>query len=464
LYGIVRHPSYLGSLLTFVGLGLALENWLSILVLVILPAAATFYRISVEEKVLIDHFGSAYTDYMSRTKRLVPGVKQMIKAFTTVALAVVVLVAFPGCVSQRPTTGAREQLQDLISGMVDKSVRNCVLSVMKGDGSFSWSGAAGIARQNGQVQMTAETPLYIASVTKLYTAAVIMHLYETGALSLDDPMAKYLPEEMIQGIHVYKGRDYSHEITIKQLLSHTSGIADYYSEKGRDGKSLFDLSLENPDRVWTVDETIERARKDMQANFPPGTKASYSDTNFQLLGKIIEVVTGKPLAVVYQEFLFAPLGLKNTWLVGHSEDRPVQLAFPADVFYKDTNISGIRAHESYWADGGIVSTAQEMITFLKALNEGGIVRPDTLKLMHNWRKLEFPMEYGYGTMHFNPPSLMTRVMNMRPLWGHSGSTGSFLFYSDEFDLYMAGTIDQADSQIKPFELMSKAMKVDLSRS
>jgi D-alanyl-D-alanine carboxypeptidase len=74
------------------------------------------------------------------------------------------------------------------------------------------------------------------------------------------------------------------------------------------------------------------------------------------------------------------------------------------------------------------------------------------------------MEYGYGTMHFNPPSLMTRVMNMRPLWGHSGSTGSFLFYSDEFDLYMAGTIDQADSQIKPFELMSKAMKVDLSRS
>jgi D-alanyl-D-alanine carboxypeptidase len=466
LYGIVRHPSYLGSLLTFMGLGLALQNWLSLLVLMALPGAATFYRISVEEKALIDHFGSEYTNYMSRTRRLIPGLnmKQIIKAFAGVTLAVLVLVMLPSCVSRRPTTGAREDMQNLISGLLDKSVKNCVLSVMKGDGSFSWSGAAGIAHQNGQVPMTEDTPIYIASITKLYTATVIMRLYETGALSLDDPMAKYLPEELIQGIHVYKGRDYSHEVTIKQLLSHTSGIADYYSEKGKDGKSLFDLSLENPDRVWTVDETIERARKNMQANFPPGTKASYSDTNFQLLGKIIEVITGKPIPAVYQEFLFTPLGLKNTWLVGHIEDRPVQLASPADVFYRDSNISKIRSHESYWADGGIVSTSQEMITFLKALNEGKIVRPDTLKLMHNWHKLEFPMEYGYGTMLFKPPSLMTLVTNMRPLWGHSGSTGSFLYYSDELNLYMAGTIDQADSQVKPFELMSRVMKVDLSGS
>lgn len=466
LYGIVRHPSYLGSLLTFVGLGLALQNWLSLLVLLVLPSAATFYRISVEEKALIGHFGSVYTDYMSRTRRLIPALnmKQIIKAFAAVTLAFFVLVMLPSCAARRPTTGAREEMQHLISGLLDKSVKNCVLSVMKGDGSFSWSGAAGIAHQNGQVPMTAETPIYIASITKLYTATVIMRLYETGALSLDDPMAKYLPEELIQGIHVYKGRDYSHEVTIRQLLSHTSGIADYYSEKGKDGKSLFDLSLENPDRVWTVDETIERARKDMQANFPPGTKASYSDTNFQLLGKIIEVITGKPLQVVYQEFLFAPLGLKNTWLVGHFEGRPVQPASPADVFYKDRNISEIRAHESYWADGGIVSTAQEMITFLKALNEGRIVRPDTLGLMHNWRKLEFPMKYGYGTMLFKLPAPLALVSHMRPLWGHSGSTGSFLYYSEELNLYMAGTIDQADSHSKPFELMSRVMKVDLSGS
>jgi protein-S-isoprenylcysteine O-methyltransferase len=74
LYGIIRHPSYLGSLLTFAGLGLALENWVSLLVLLALPAAATLYRISVEEKTLVDYFGPPYRDYMRRTKMLIPGI------------------------------------------------------------------------------------------------------------------------------------------------------------------------------------------------------------------------------------------------------------------------------------------------------------------------------------------------------------------------------------------------------
>ncbi len=73
-------------------------------------------------------------------------------------------------------------------------VKNCVLSVTKGEGSFSWSGAAGIASQDGQVPMTTETPIYLASITKLYTATAIMRLYETDIISLDDPMLKYLPD------------------------------------------------------------------------------------------------------------------------------------------------------------------------------------------------------------------------------------------------------------------------------
>ena len=90
-------------------------------------------------------------------------------------------------------------MQYLVSDLVrkDKSVRNCVLSVMKGDGSFSWSNAAGIAREDGQVPMTRDTPFHIASITKLYTATIIMRLYEKGALCLDDPMSRYLPEGLI---------------------------------------------------------------------------------------------------------------------------------------------------------------------------------------------------------------------------------------------------------------------------
>ena len=351
-------------------------------------------------------------------------------------------------------------MQHLVSGLVDKdkSVRNCVLSVMKGDGSYSWSGAAGIASQNGLVPMTKDTPIFVASITKLYTATAIMRLYEIGALSLDDPMSRYLPEKLIHGIHVSEGRDFSREITIKHLLSHTSGIADYYTEKPKGGKSLFEVFVEEPKRSWTVDEVIERARKDLKPNFQPGTDASYSDTNFQLLGKVIEATTGKPLHVVYEEIFFRPLKLKHTWLIGRSGPSLASSSAPADVFYKDINITETRSNGSYWADGGIVSTAEEMIIFLKALKEGRIIRPDTLKMMHNWRKLQFPLEYGYGTMRFKLPRLMARLLRMPPLWGHSGSTGSFLYYSEDLNLYMAGSINQVDSKVKPFRLMMGVMK------
>ena len=210
-------------------------------------------------------------------------------------------------------------------------------------------------------------------------------------------------------------------------------------------------------------KTIERARNDLVPNFQPGTDASYSDTNFQLLGKIIEAVTGKPLHVVYEDFIFRPLGLKHTWLIGRSEPQFAPSAAPADVFYKDMNITKTRSNGAYWADGGIVSTAEEMIIFLKALNEGRIIRGDTLKLMHHWHKLHFPLQYGYGTMYFKLPWLMTKVMKVPPLWGHSGSTGSFLYYSEDLNLYMAGSINQVESKSKPFRLMLRVMKAIQSK-
>jgi D-alanyl-D-alanine carboxypeptidase len=388
--------------------------------------------------------------------------ERIIKASTILVIAVGLFIALSRC-STRHFDNLDQEMEYLVSGLVekDKSVRNCVLSVVKGDGSFSWSGVAGVARQDGQVPMTKDTPIHIASITKLYTATVIMRLYEKGALSLDDPMSKYLPEGLIRGIHVYKGKDYSQEITIKQLLSHTSGIADYYTEKPKGGKSVFELLLEKPERTWRVDETIEWARDKLEPNFRPGTDASYSDTNFDLLGKIIEAITGQPLHTVYEDFIFRPLGLTHTWLIESSAPQIPTPTPPADVFYKNRNITNMRSNGAYWPY--IVSTAEEMIIFLRALNEGRIVSGDTLKLMHNWHKLQFPLQYGYGKMRFKLPWLITEVMKVPPLWGHSGSTGSFLYYSEDLNLYMAGSINQVDSKIKPFRSMGKVMKAIQSK-
>jgi hypothetical protein len=78
--------------------------------------------------------------------------------------------------------------------------------------------------------------------------------------------------------------------------------------------------------------------------------------------------------------------------------------------------------------------------------------------MHDWHELQFPLQYGYGTMYFKFPATMATMTGLQPLWGHSGSTGSFLYRSEDLDLYLAGTIDQTQSKLKPFLLMRRAMR------
>jgi CubicO group peptidase (beta-lactamase class C family) len=89
--------------------------------------------------------------------------------------------------------------------------------------------------------MTTDTPFFIASITKTYTAAAAMILQERGLLSLDDPISKFLPGSLVDGLHRYKGRDYSAQLGIYHLISQTLGLPDYFLEQPKGRKSIFDL-------------------------------------------------------------------------------------------------------------------------------------------------------------------------------------------------------------------------------
>jgi D-alanyl-D-alanine carboxypeptidase len=354
-------------------------------------------------------------------------------------------------------------LSAAITSFSGKSKGVCVLAVMKGDGSFYWTGSAGHTTYQGNEAPNDEIPVFISSITKLYTATVIMKLFEMNLLSLDDSISRFLPHDLIKGIQVYNGNDYSDQVTIEELLSQSSGIADYYEEKSASGKSMFDIFISDPDRKWTVDETIQRTRDSLKSHFVPGTGTYYSDANYQLLGKIIERTAQKPLYMVYDDLIFKPLELKNTWLIGSPQGDTLHRCAPADVYYKDKIITRSRTNGAYWADGGIVSTAPEMIIFMKALNEGKIISKESLAMMHNWHEWRLPLQYGFGTMYFKLPPMMTKISKLTPLWGHSGSTGSFLYFSEDLNLYMAGSLNEVGSNIKPFELMSRVIKITGSK-
>ena len=351
------------------------------------------------------------------------------------------------------------QLQCLVSQYAgqDQSVRNIELAVAKGDGSYSWAGSAGTGDQAG-------TPIYLASVTKVYIATLVMLLAQDKLLSLDDPAARYLPASLIDGIDVYGGHDYSAAVTVRQLVSMTSGIPDYYDEKGPDGKTGYDLFLADPARTWTVAAMINRARTDLKPHFAPGNGLYYSDTGYQLLGTIIQNATRTPLASALQSYLFRPLGLRHTWLTGSPE--PAGLAPPAHVFDHQRDITTIRASTDYWADGGLVATPADMIAFLRALHDGKIISPASLRTMQTWHNRDgsptppFPfIQYGYGLWHFQMTGPLGVAKNVVPTWGATGSTGSFLYYSQPLDLYVAGTVDSASSVMTSFFLMAGAMSL-----
>jgi len=179
--------------------------------------------------------------------------------------------------------------ESLLNKCLDNIIKNkyafsTVMRVENIDGSFAWTGARG--------EMQADSKYLIASVTKFYVTAVVMALIEERKLSLDDKISKYLQSGYMDNLHVLKGVDYSNEITVKHLISNTSGVPDYFLHK-ENGKTADDSLFDGTDAKWDIDKTIDYVKK-MKSNFAPGQKGkvSYSDTNYQLLGKIIENVTG----------------------------------------------------------------------------------------------------------------------------------------------------------------------------
>ncbi len=161
------------------------------------------------------------------------------------------------------------------------------------DGS-SWTGTSGRADVAGKVDVAPDTAFALASVSKTYTAALILDLVRDGTIGLDTPARTYLPESALDK-----------QITIRQLLEHTSGLDDYFLHPPID-KAL----QAEPDASWSVKRTLKYVGK---AYFPPGRGWHYSNTNYLYLGLIAERVTGSSMAAELRKRFFVPLGLNETW-------------------------------------------------------------------------------------------------------------------------------------------------------
>ena len=353
---------------------------------------------------------------------------------------------------------SKQEIQERLQRLVDrqaasKHIHSIVVGVRSADGSVDVASAAGNAHANNL--MITETPYYLASITKMYTATVIMKLAESGELDLDAPISKYLSPDLLSGIHVVDGTDHSDQITVSQLIGQTSGLADYFEGKPDGQASLVDDLMNGRDRSVGVDDIVAIVRR-LSPEFAPGTgkKAFYSDTNYALLGAVIESITGNTVADNFRQMIFDPLGLTNTYVFGTASDQPQ----PAALYVKGRVIDIPLAMSSFAPDGGVVSTVSESLRFLQAFFGGELLTSEQLELMTNrWKPIFFPLQYGYGLMRFQVPRWMSPFQAPPELIGHSGSTGSFAFLNPKRDLYVAGTLNQMDKPNRAFRLMTQVI-------
>ena len=349
------------------------------------------------------------------------------------------------------------ELAKLLSKQVGKGdVSSVVAGVRSADGSVDIAAAAGTADPDGSTPMTVGTPYLLASISKMYTAATIMRLVEQARLNLDEPLSTHLPEEWIDRIHVYDGTDHSPDLTVRHLVDQTSGLADYYEGKTRAGTSLSDELKGSHDRPLSTADIMDIVRT-LKPEFPPGAsnggRAHYSDTNYQLLGRIIESVTGTDLAASYQKLVFGPLGLTRTYPYASIGDR-ADLQ-PAAVFMNEQVVHLPQFLSSQTAEGGLVATLDDSLSFLQGFFEERLLARSTLDSMMKWNRVFFPVEYGSGLMRFDLPRALTLFRKTPELIGHSGSTGSFAFYCPSRALYVAGTINQLASPSRAFRLATQ---------
>jgi CubicO group peptidase (beta-lactamase class C family) len=366
------------------------------------------------------------------------------------------------------------RLEGLFQELTDsKPIAQAIVAVERGDRTFRWVGTEGITASGRRV--VEDTPAFIASIDKLYNATIAMMLSEAGRLDLDEPISAYLPPTVIRGIHLYRGLDLTERITVRHLLTHTSGLADWLEDYPKDGPCLIESILKEGDRMLTLEELTAHVRENLRPHFPPQDlarkrpKTRYSDTNFMLVIAIIEAVTGQPLHEVHQSTLHAPLGLRQTYFLGvtrpkHATTDPMTLRSGGDPLKVPLLIESVK---------GIYSTVADMITFMRGLMRGDVFQnPDTFAAMQsNWHRFGFPMdraalrspgwpiEYGTGLMRFRLPRLFTPTAAMPAVLGHTGSTGCWLFYCPTLDTFLAGSVDEVTAGAVPFRTVPKILRI-----
>lgn len=288
-------------------------------------------------------------------------------------LSLALLLSFPGAAEERPPTFSAI---DRMVSEARKALGTPAISVaLAVDDQLVWSNGYGLADVENEVSAKANTVYRIASISKPLAATAVLQLMEKGRLDLDDPIQKHVPAFSPKPL----------TITLRHVLSHTSGIRHYKAGE-MEMKTHFD-SVADAIQIFKDDPLL----------FTPGTRYSYSSYAYNLLAGVVETASGVSFEGYLKEHVLGPAGMTSTYL-----EHQLQLVPRRARQYLKAGPEGAVVNAPFadlsikWAGGGIISTVEDLARFHIALNQGKLLKPETLAQMYTPYRLPDGKTSGYG--------------------------------------------------------------------
>jgi|GEM_PF-1159205 len=365
--------------------------------------------------------------------------------------------------------GAAAALDAALGRAVEAGAPGAVMRVSSPAQGFDRRFARGLARREGQVAMTPETPFLSASVGKLVVAAAVHRLVADGCLRLDDPISRFGPLAELAGLPVIGGDAALATVTVGRLLGHRSGLPDYFSGTTRDGTlRLFDVIAREPARTFTRDDLFAFTREHFAAVAAPGEVFTYADTNYDVLGVVLERVapscttvpsTARRFHEVVRAVVLEPLDLRSTWYHAF-EPAPAHALPVADVIVDGVNLRGAPSLSADQAGGGLVTTIDDLTALIRGLARGQPVALDAIATDWSVDAMHPGIDVGLGAWRIRPGGVVFFLGGMPALVGHSGATGVWAYLVPETDAVLVGAVNHAGWQEKHIEfLLSEVMPV-----
>ncbi|MFI9051933.1 serine hydrolase domain-containing protein [Streptomyces sp. NPDC053427] len=331
----------------------------------------------------------------------------------------------------------RPELQKAIQEIVDSGFAGMQLRVH--DQRGQWVGSAGVRKLGEAAKPPTNGHFRIGSITKTFTATLVLQLVAEGRIGLDSPADDYLPE-----------LDLDRRITVRMLLQHTSGLFSFTGEVYDDGTvvpggvpGVGKEWMDNQFRTYRPEELVRLALS-KPARFEPGTDWSYSNTNYVVARLLIEQVTGRSYAEEMRRLILRPLGLTGTVVPGASPEIPEPHAH-GYYGYEDAGewkVADTTRFNPSWisAAGDMISTSQDLHTFFSALMSGKLLPAPLLAEM---RTPHPKMGYGLGVFVEKTDGGGTILQHNGGFWGWA----ALMYSTPDGSKTLTGSLTCGDSEL-----------------